>query len=91
MKRISSSVAVLAAALLAPQVLLAGPVNVNTADAETLARELNGVPLDPAARAAAPQDVAVVDLGSGEVLDRFSTTAVESRASGIDCNPTVAG
>lgn len=47
--------------------------------------ELNGVPLDPAARAAAPQDVAVVDLGSGEVLDRFSTTAVESRASGIDC------
>jgi len=43
MKRISPSAIVLAAALLAPRVLLAGPVNVNTADAETLARELNGV------------------------------------------------
>lgn len=35
--------AVLAAALLAPCVALAGPVNVNTADAPTLARELTGV------------------------------------------------
>ncbi|MCC5793723.1 MAG: helix-hairpin-helix domain-containing protein [Chromatiales bacterium] len=29
--------------LMAPTVLMAGPVNINTADAETLARELNGV------------------------------------------------
>ena len=28
-----------------PTVLLAGPVNVNTADAETIARELNGIGL----------------------------------------------
>ena len=34
--------AVMAAVLLAPNAL-AGPVNVNTADAKTLARELNGV------------------------------------------------
>lgn len=47
--------------------------------------ELDGVPLDPAARTAAPQDVQVIDLESGEVLDRFSTTAVESRGGGIDC------
>ena len=30
---------------LVPGVLLAGPVNVNTADAETIAKELNGVGL----------------------------------------------
>jgi competence protein ComEA len=35
--------AMLAAVLLAPCVALAGPVNVNTADAPTLARELTGV------------------------------------------------
>jgi competence protein ComEA len=39
--------AVLAAALLAP-VALAGPVNVNTADAKTLAKELNGIGLSKA-------------------------------------------
>ena len=39
--------AVVAAALLAP-VALAGPVNVNTADAKTLAKELNGIGLSKA-------------------------------------------
>lgn len=34
---------VLAAAALAPLLAFAGPVNVNTADAETIARELRGV------------------------------------------------
>jgi len=43
MKRISPSAILLSAALFAPGLLLAGPVNVNSADAETLARELNGV------------------------------------------------
>ncbi len=43
MKRISKSAVMLSAAFLAPAVLLAGPVDVNSADAETLARELNGV------------------------------------------------
>ena len=33
----------LLAAILAPAWLLAGPVDINTADAETLARELSGV------------------------------------------------
>jgi len=42
MKRKSLPVAMLAALLVAPAVL-AGPVNVNSADAETLARELTGV------------------------------------------------
>jgi competence protein ComEA len=39
--------AVVAAALLAPAAL-AGPVNVNTADAKTLAKELNGIGLSKA-------------------------------------------
>lgn len=43
MKRISLSTVALSAVLLAPQALLAGPVNVNSADAETLARELTGI------------------------------------------------
>jgi len=43
MKRISPLAFTLSAALLAPRLLLAGPVNVNSADAETLARELNGI------------------------------------------------
>ena len=42
MKRKSLPVAMLAALLVAPAVL-AGPVNVNSAAAETLARELTGV------------------------------------------------
>jgi competence protein ComEA len=42
MRRILSA-ACISMLLLGPQTLLAGPVNVNTANAETLARELNGV------------------------------------------------
>lgn len=42
MKRMSSSAALLASLLFAPA-LFAGPVNVNSADADTLARELTGV------------------------------------------------
>ena len=42
MKRKSLPVALLAALLFVPAAF-AGPVNVNSADAETLARELNGV------------------------------------------------
>ena len=42
MKRISSLAATLAALLLAPAAF-AGPVNVNAADAATLARELMGI------------------------------------------------
>ena len=38
-----------AAALLFPLWAFAGPVNINTADAETIARELNGVGLEKAA------------------------------------------
>lgn len=38
-----------AAALLFPLLAFAGPVNINTADAETIARELNGVGLEKAA------------------------------------------
>lgn len=34
---------VMAAAVLAPVFVFAGPVNVNTADAETIARELRGI------------------------------------------------
>ena len=37
-----------AAALLFPLWAFAGPVNINTADAETIARELNGVGLEKA-------------------------------------------
>lgn len=44
----------LAALILAPQLLFAGPVNINTADAETLARELDGV--GPALAAAIVRD-----------------------------------
>ena len=38
-----------AAALLFPIIALAGPVNINTADATTIAKELNGVGLEKAA------------------------------------------
>jgi competence protein ComEA len=44
----------LAALLLAPQLLLAGPVNINTASAEMLAKELVGV--GPALAAAIVRD-----------------------------------
>ncbi len=54
--------AVLAAALLAPCVALAGPVNVNTADAPTLARELTGKKRDRV-------------FAYGEYLDLLSTDA----------------
>ena len=37
------TITALLTAILAPAWLLAGPVDINTADAETLARELNGV------------------------------------------------
>jgi competence protein ComEA len=47
MKLNGMAAAVLAAALLAP-VALAGPVNVNTADAKTIAKELNGIGLSKA-------------------------------------------
>lgn len=47
MKLNGLAAALLAAALLAP-VALAGPVNVNTADAKTLAKELNGIGLSKA-------------------------------------------
>jgi len=47
MKLNGMAAAVLAAALLAP-VALAGPVNVNTADAQTIAKELNGIGLSKA-------------------------------------------
>ncbi|MFS8607487.1 MAG: ComEA family DNA-binding protein [Gammaproteobacteria bacterium] len=43
MKRISPLAIALSAALLAPGLSIAGPVNVNSADAEMLARELNGI------------------------------------------------
>ncbi|HEX7080247.1 MAG TPA: helix-hairpin-helix domain-containing protein [Gammaproteobacteria bacterium] len=43
MKRNSLSAAALSMMFLVPGVLLAGPVNINTADAETLALELTGV------------------------------------------------
>lgn len=43
MKRISSWAVLFSAAMLAPALLLAGPVNVNTADAHTLALELTGI------------------------------------------------
>lgn len=43
MKGIFSTAALLTALLLGPTTLLAGPVNINTADAATLAAELNGV------------------------------------------------
>ena len=45
---------VLMALLLAPQALLAGPVNINTANAETLAAELVGI--GPALAAAIVRD-----------------------------------
>ncbi|MGD8340657.1 MAG: ComEA family DNA-binding protein [Gammaproteobacteria bacterium] len=44
----------LVASAMAPGLLLAGPVNINTADAETLAEELNGV--GPALAAAIVRD-----------------------------------
>ena len=47
MKLNGLAAALLAAALLAP-VALAGPVNVNTADAKTLAKELSGIGLSKA-------------------------------------------
>lgn len=47
MKHNGLAAALLAAALLAP-VAHAGPVNVNTADAKTLARELSGIGLSKA-------------------------------------------
>ncbi len=47
MKLKGLAAAVVAAALLAPAAL-AGPVNVNTADAKTLAKELNGIGLSKA-------------------------------------------
>lgn len=47
MKLNGLAAALLAAALLAPAAL-AGPVNVNTADAKTLAKELNGIGLSKA-------------------------------------------
>jgi competence protein ComEA len=43
MKRIFSPALCLSVLSLAPAVLLAGPVDINTADAATLAAELNGV------------------------------------------------
>jgi competence protein ComEA len=47
MKLKGLAAAIVAAALLAPAAL-AGPVNVNTADAKTLAKELNGIGLSKA-------------------------------------------
>jgi competence protein ComEA len=47
MKLKGLAAAVIAAALLAPAAL-AGPVNVNSADAKTLAKELNGIGLSKA-------------------------------------------
>jgi DNA uptake protein ComE-like DNA-binding protein len=43
MSSVIKGMSVLAALLLAPQALLAGPVNINTADAETLDAELVGI------------------------------------------------
>jgi competence protein ComEA len=54
MKRIISATACLLLLALRSGALLAGPVNVNTADAQTLAAELNGV--GPALAAAIVQD-----------------------------------
>jgi len=54
MKRAHLIIALLAAICSFP--LLAGPVNINTADAETLARELNGVGISKAALIVAYRD-----------------------------------
>ena len=54
MSSITKGMGVLAALLLAPQALLAGPVNINTADAETLDAELVGI--GPALAAAIVRD-----------------------------------
>lgn len=43
MKHLGLGIAALAGLMLAAGIGLAGPVNINTADADTLARELNGV------------------------------------------------
>lgn len=54
MSSIVKGMSVLMALLLAPQALLAGPVNINTADAETLDAELVGI--GPALAAAIVRD-----------------------------------
>jgi competence protein ComEA len=54
MSSIIKGMSVLMALLLAPQALLAGPVNINTADAEMLAAELVGI--GPALAAAIVRD-----------------------------------
>ncbi|MCH7894688.1 MAG: helix-hairpin-helix domain-containing protein [Proteobacteria bacterium] len=54
MKKAHLIIALLAAICSFP--LLAGPVNINTADAETLARELNGVGISKAALIVAYRD-----------------------------------
>lgn len=58
---------------LAPGVLLAGPVNINTADANTLAAELSGV--GPALAAAIVSD--------REVNGRYATPEALMRVKGI--------
>jgi competence protein ComEA len=54
MSSIIKGMSLLMALLLAPQALLAGPVNINTADAETLDAELVGI--GPALAAAIVRD-----------------------------------
>jgi len=54
MSSIIKGMTLLMALLLAPQALLAGPVNINTANAETLAAELVGI--GPALAAAIVRD-----------------------------------
>lgn len=55
MKLKGMAAAVLAAALLAP-VALAGPVDINTADAKTIAKELDGIGLSKAEAIVAHRD-----------------------------------
>jgi competence protein ComEA len=54
MSAINKGMCLLVVLLLGPQALLAGPVNINTADAETLAAELDGI--GPALAAAIVRD-----------------------------------